>query len=491
MRYNRIPISRFLLFLLVVVFFGAGSVTAHADEPIAKDGTIDNTYWGIVMQDEAAAQTNTEQITAALKWAAENGHTKVKLMKGIYYTNGENRHVQMTSDNSIMVPSNIEWDLNGSTLIQKTTSMPAYTMITLAGCENIKIYNGTLRGDRKTHTFTREGYTHEFGYGIDLRASNQVELYDLEIYEMTGDSIIVGGNDKMLASGMGKLSNNVKIYNCELHDNRRQGISVIAADDVEIYDNVIYNIKGTLPESGIDLEASNDWTVTNVKIYRNNIYNTNNSGIIVSENTKDIDIYENNIDGNIAMVKGVNTHIRNNYITNGGIYSTDTPDPYNTIVDSNELENSEIRVYNNERMVVSNNKLVNSQIVYSYTNGAIFGNELYTEEENVSEFGIQLYGDRLAGRRTFDVILVDNSFEGNFNREELISQSYVKVTKDEAGLEEFLNEGITIDDNATPQSPGVPMIPNINYVIWLVAVMLILLGIAVSVVLAERKRQAF
>ena len=50
------------------------------------------------------------------------------------------------------------------------------------------------------------------------------------------------------------ISKNVTIKNCDIGYNRRQGISLVGSDGVEIVNNHIHHTNGTAPQSGIDIE---------------------------------------------------------------------------------------------------------------------------------------------------------------------------------------------------------------------------------------------
>ncbi|MBS4179134.1 right-handed parallel beta-helix repeat-containing protein [Lederbergia citrea] len=50
------------------------------------------------------------------------------------------------------------------------------------------------------------------------------------------------------------ITTNMTIKNCDIGNNRRQGITVGASDDIKIIDNEIHHTHGIAPESGIDIE---------------------------------------------------------------------------------------------------------------------------------------------------------------------------------------------------------------------------------------------
>jgi len=72
------------------------------------------------------------------------------------------------------------------------------------------------------------------------------------------------------------VSKNITVKNSEFAYNRRQGITIGGAQDVLIQNNKIHDMKGTAPESGIDVEAgynlNNNITIKNNHFYNNQAY---------------------------------------------------------------------------------------------------------------------------------------------------------------------------------------------------------------------------
>lgn len=72
------------------------------------------------------------------------------------------------------------------------------------------------------------------------------------------------------------VSRNITVRNSESAFNRRQGITVGGADNVLITGNLLHDIKGTAPQSGIDVEGGygeNGNLNTNITIRNNQFYN--------------------------------------------------------------------------------------------------------------------------------------------------------------------------------------------------------------------------
>jgi hypothetical protein len=91
------------------------------------------------------------------------------------------------------------------------------------------------------------------------------------------------------------VTRNSVIKNSEFSFSRRQGITVAGADHVKITNNKIHDIKGTAPESGIDLEGGTGQygnRNTNLTIKSNHIYNNNSYNVILYDG-QDVTVEDN------------------------------------------------------------------------------------------------------------------------------------------------------------------------------------------------------
>lgn len=426
--------------------------------PLNEDGTINNDYWDIKPEGQPAsnaaagetARNNVANINRAIAWACVNAaasgllddHNRitVKLETGTYLIDGQHTRVYSVSDKSINVPSDVFLDLNGSILKQIPNNKEGYALFTVIGSSNVKISNGTLAGDKASHIYTGST-THEFGFGIDIRGGTEVEISNLDIYDMTGDSILIGGKDTYLSKG-GTVSKGILIDNCRLHDNRRQGLSVMGAIDVTIQNCEIYNIgivKGTDPCCGIDLENELDWPIKNVTIVNNSFYNNKKGAILVHRGTSYTNISDNVIDGKIALVYGEYTTVANNIVKNGGIYSADTSEPLYSMIRNNQLTNSNIEVTRNYGTIIMDNTLTNGTIKFNYASGAIYNNKIINES-STKQYAIQVYVDSKAAGNTFKVFIAGNSIKGLFSKQYSISTSkFLSVISEEASTKTYIN----------------------------------------------------
>lgn len=152
----------------------------------------------------------------------------------------------------------------------KTNDKEFYTALNIEGVENVEIYFGNVRGDRKQHT----GTTGEWGMGYFIRHSKNILLYKPKAVDFWGDGIYLGKVD-------GLPSKNITIDGAFLDNNRRNGISIISGDNVIIKNSFIANTNGTIPEYGIDVEPNKPDDVINQLVLDSNItYNNNKGGVL-------------------------------------------------------------------------------------------------------------------------------------------------------------------------------------------------------------------
>lgn len=385
---------------------GSGGTSA----PIDSAGVLNNGYWGIVPNDSGAAGRNAQNITKALAWAAAQGKTAVRLAAARYYVNGVDNAGPLPQTGGISVPSGITFDLNGSTLLQAANSSVSYSVVNITKQRNVTVTNGTLVGDRQTHDYSN-GETDEFGFGIAVNGSTNVTLSNLSISQMTGDAIILSGADADLAKG-GSICKNVTVSNCQLFACRRQGISVIGADTVAIRNNAIHDIKGTDPESGIDLEGECDWPVANVTITGNTILNANQAAVIFSAHSSDCTLTGNTLSNNVSVIAGSGHRILNNKISGGGVLGFGTNQVSKLSIQNNTLTDAYIFCDAQPSAVVSGNTLTNGYIKFSNSTGAVTGNVL--KSSVWYQAAVFILADGKKGAGSYQCYALNNRMSGTY-----------------------------------------------------------------------------
>ena len=173
----------------------------------------------------------------------------------------------------------------GALLKAFPNSSENYQVVRIHDVTNFQMI-GTVEiiGERDQHL----GTTGEWGMGISIRGSNNVLIENVAINNMWGDGIYIGSTE------LQNFSENIKIINPILNNNRRQGISIISAKKLEINSAVITNTKGTPPQCGIDIEPNNSKeSLENIRII--NLTTNNNASLGVK-------IYLKNIMNNISPI---------------------------------------------------------------------------------------------------------------------------------------------------------------------------------------------
>lgn len=167
--------------------------------------------------------------------------------------------IQPNSDTTLIM-------CNGTTLKAKENTTGFYhTIYIREGVDNVTIYGGKIKCYKDNLVESSE--TRPQGYGIYIKNSSNVSIIGTEIYDAWGDGIMIDCLN----------THHIRIEKCNIHDCRRQGISIIAGADITIRDAEIFKISGTAPQSGIDIEPSyTDHYVSNVLI--DNVYFHENAG---------------------------------------------------------------------------------------------------------------------------------------------------------------------------------------------------------------------
>ena len=228
----------------------------------------------------------------------------------------------LINDQGLRIPSDRSISfLKGSEIRLKPSLKGKYSILEISGSNNITLYNPVIRGDRFTHL----GDSGEWGMGISIRGSKNVNIYNAKIFDCWGDGIYIG------QAGEKIVSEKIMIKDAFLKKNRRDGISVISVDGLTL-DNVYAGFNnGTLPMCGINFETNNPkCEIKNVLVINPRTERNNGSGIqiglstLIGETHKNIDIkIINHIDlssGNIAFK--ISCYKRTQKMVNGSVSGT-------------------------------------------------------------------------------------------------------------------------------------------------------------------------
>jgi len=143
-----------------------------------------------------------------------------------------------------------------------------YSLLTIANVANVTVSGGTLEGDRAQHT-DKAG---EWGMGLMIgEGAKNVTVSGVTSKEMWGDGFYVA------------TAQNVTFCSVVSDHNRRQGLSVIEVDQLEVVSSVFSNTQGTRPGAGIDFEPDNvQQRISNVRVHNSKFLNNKGPGILVA-----------------------------------------------------------------------------------------------------------------------------------------------------------------------------------------------------------------
>jgi hypothetical protein len=79
-------------------------------------------------------------------------------------------------------------DLNGATLQINVNAEPKYKIVNFVdGAENVRLTNGTVRGDKDKHDYSSNNELHEWGHGLVFDGGRNLEADHLTLTNVTGD----------------------------------------------------------------------------------------------------------------------------------------------------------------------------------------------------------------------------------------------------------------------------------------------------------------
>lgn len=174
-------------------------------------------------------------------------------------------------------------------LIAKPNRAKRGYVVHLLGVKDAEVSGGSIVGDRERHLGT-EG---EWGHGIQIIGSSQVTIHDMHISKCWGDGICTGG--RKLPGGQRDISDDIVIARVISTGNRRQGLSIVGARNIRVYDSEFSHTHGTEPECGIDIEPDEPFRATHVHIENCLIEHNEGNGIQIYRRVHDTTVIRCNI----------------------------------------------------------------------------------------------------------------------------------------------------------------------------------------------------
>lgn len=230
--------------------------------------------------------------------------------------------------------SNVFFQSN-SKLIMKPNDKQLYSLILIENVRNVNIFYPNLEGDRYQHKSTKG----EWGMGIFIRSSSNINIIQPIVKRMWGDGIYIGNIGAVMPK-------DIRISSGVIDENRRNGISIISGNNILIDNCTVSNTNGTAPEYGIDIEPNNSNEIlSNIIISNCNTFN-NKGGVLfaldklVNIDSRPINIVLRNHTDNFSA-KGIEFYM-NRYNKARGSINGDI------IIENLTISNSKLPIFNNK-----------------------------------------------------------------------------------------------------------------------------------------------
>ncbi|MFD6441659.1 right-handed parallel beta-helix repeat-containing protein, partial [Peribacillus sp. NPDC060186] len=208
------------IFLIVLILIGFTLLFLFLNNDYTRDNVSVESF-GSKGSDNI---DDTQGIQYAIDYAYENGYKEVVFPRGVYLVDAVK---------SIRVKSNITLKFDDGTVLQALPNKSEnYEIISIKDVKNVSLLGRVIIiGDRKEHI----GTTGEWGFGICIRGSEKIYIENPTIKDNWGDGIYIGSSESK------NYSKDITIINPVSDNNRRQGISVISAINLEIKNPKLIN----------------------------------------------------------------------------------------------------------------------------------------------------------------------------------------------------------------------------------------------------------
>lgn len=161
----------------------------------------------------------------------------------------------------------------------------------------------------------------EWRHAISLRKCNNITIKGLTIKDSGGDGIYIAGLEK------GSYSENILIEDVKSINNRRQGMSIISAQNLLVKNSSFNFTNGTLPEAGVDIEPNNpEDRIVNVRFEKCSFVKNNHAGILLALNKLDSSSVNVSIEFYDCYLS-MNHHPDNKYVASEIVISANTANP--------------------------------------------------------------------------------------------------------------------------------------------------------------------
>jgi hypothetical protein len=137
-----------------------------------------------ISKDGTHAVETTQGINQALQYAKTLGVNRIVFPKGTYLIS-ESDSVLIDNKDTII-------DLNSSTLQVNKNGLVTYNMVSLInGAENVRLTNGTLRGDRDAHDYKTVEGSHEWCTPLAFEGGHDLEVDHVTVTNAPGYGVVI------------------------------------------------------------------------------------------------------------------------------------------------------------------------------------------------------------------------------------------------------------------------------------------------------------
>ena len=207
--------------------------------------------------------TQDNKVKNLIALTDENIYNEVTILEGTYV-------VSIAELNTAVLYPNSNTKINLLGTLQLTpNSIASQRIIALSSVENVTIIGtGSIIGDKNSHIGEGEGACE----GIRIGYAKNITIQGIEISNWWTDGIYIGGSGSQSPVSRDNVTSDILIRGLKIHDCRRQGISVTKAQTLTIEQCEIYNISGTPPQAGIDIEPNTNNMAKEIYVHNNYIH---------------------------------------------------------------------------------------------------------------------------------------------------------------------------------------------------------------------------
>lgn len=166
------------------------------------------------------------------------------LFKNGLYLIEKGESINVHSDSRLIFEPN-------SVLKYNDNSSTHYVVLNINNCKNVIVEDVNIIGCRDTHI----GVDGEWGYGIEISASENIKLIRPTIEKTWGDGIYIGY--KYYSTNALYKTKNISVIRPHIYKCSRNGISICSGDNITIDTPYIEGVDRINPKTGIDIETEN------------------------------------------------------------------------------------------------------------------------------------------------------------------------------------------------------------------------------------------